>query len=145
MGITCNVARRRRLRSSWLSLARSAEGKLPSAKQTGWNRSMDEKQDTAVRPSKKTKRYEMQKFRVIRLQIEVQNRADSGHRQRAKRICRTIRTSFPKEIRKWISVDLPHCPIAITGEQRSGFAEPLGKEFPKNYFPLHSIFLNRTV
>ena len=34
-------------------------------------------------PSEKTKRYEMQKFSVVRLQIEVQNRADSGHRQTA--------------------------------------------------------------
>ena len=32
---------------------------------------------------KKTKRYEMQKFRVVRLQIAVRNRADSGHRQTA--------------------------------------------------------------
>ena len=46
----------------------------------------------------------MQKFSVVRLQIGVQNRADSGHRQTAERICRTIRTSFPKEIRKLISV-----------------------------------------
>ena len=34
-------------------------------------------------PFKKTKRYEMQKFRVVRLQIGVQNRADSGHRRTA--------------------------------------------------------------
>ena len=44
---------------------------------------MDEKQDTAVRYLKKTKWYEMQKFSVVRLQIEVQNRADSGHKQTA--------------------------------------------------------------
>ena len=44
---------------------------------------MDEKQDTAVRHLKKTKRYEMQKLSVDRLQIEVQNSADSGHRQTA--------------------------------------------------------------
>ena len=43
----------------------------------------DEKQVTAVCPSKKTKRHEIQKFRVVRLQIGVQNRADSGHRQTA--------------------------------------------------------------
>ena len=44
---------------------------------------MDEKQDTAVRYLKKTKRYEMQKLSVVRLQIEVQNRAGSEHRQTA--------------------------------------------------------------
>ena len=60
-----------------------AEGKLPFAEQTSWNGLMDEKQDIAVRHLKKTKRYEMQKFRVVRLQIEVQNRAGSGHRQTA--------------------------------------------------------------
>ena len=52
-------------------------------------------QDTAVRPPKKTKRYEMQKFRVVRLQIVVRNRADSGHRQTAKRICRTACPLLP--------------------------------------------------
>ena len=74
-------------------------GKLPPlAKQMSCNRSMDEKQDTAVRllpPSNETKRYEIQKFRVVRLQVGVQNRADSGHRQTAERICRTVQKWFP--------------------------------------------------
>jgi len=57
---------------------------------------MDEKQATAVRPSKKIKQHGQQKFRMVRLQIGVQNRADSGHRRTAKRIRRTARTRFPK-------------------------------------------------
>jgi len=63
------AARRRQLRSSWLSSARGAGGKLPPAKQTSWNRSMDEKQDTAVRHLKKQNRMKQAKFRGKRLQV----------------------------------------------------------------------------
>ena len=42
------TARRRRLRSSWLSSARGAGGKLPPAKQTSWNRLTDEKQAPSI-------------------------------------------------------------------------------------------------
>jgi len=38
---------------------------------------MDEEQATAVRPLKKTKQDEIQKFRMVRLQTGVQNRANS--------------------------------------------------------------------
>jgi len=59
------------LRSSWLSLARGMQGGQAAtlAKQTSWNQSMDEKQDTAVRYLKKQKQRGQQKFKTIRLQI----------------------------------------------------------------------------
>ncbi|MGN1223690.1 MAG: hypothetical protein ACI4TG_01145, partial [Ruminococcus sp.] len=73
-------------------------------KQTSWSRSMDEEQATAVRHSEKTKQRGQQKFRTVRLQTGVQNKADSGHRRTAKRIRRTARKRFPKELRTWICV-----------------------------------------
>ncbi|MGN1224850.1 MAG: hypothetical protein ACI4TG_07070 [Ruminococcus sp.] len=58
---------------------------------------MDEEQATAVRPLKKTKRDEIQKFRMVRLQTGVQNRADSGTGEQRSVFAGRYGQGFPKK------------------------------------------------
>ena len=104
---------------------------------------MGEKRDTAVRPLKKTKQHEQQKFRMVRLQTGVQNRADSGTgRQRSESTGR-FGQGFPKNL-----FSSPSNPPHTLGEQRSESAERIRQGFPKKSehgfvysFPFFCLFL----
>ena len=113
-----SILRRRRLRSSWLGLARviphsvgkcrrsRQRGRASSkkggqaatlAKQTSWNRSMDEKKDTAVRHLKKQNATKYRNFvwSDCKLEYRIGRTAVTG-RQRSESAGR-FRNGFPKK------------------------------------------------